>query len=280
MATSLLLYLDTNHLSRLARFPNQSACVDLIELIRTDGHRLGLTFDHVQELSDPNFESRSAVGALLDSVNVEWAPFTDEVFDREVEWAFEFALTGVAQKRTVFNPSFVHVYGAPQNAAVPIAQMIDELSQSPDVRKYLPDAAEHGRSLDARLKRDAATIRNPEGPILERLMRTPPQRTRSGIVLSAPYPPEEILKRVGGLAAFPSYQIFQRLAVLRLNDVNFRTEINDLFDEWHACYVPYVDLMLLDRRTAARYHDAKLPNQERVLATIEDAVLWLRAQSP
>ena len=275
----MIVYLDVNHLSRLARSPNDPTCVEFLNLLVGTRSQIGLSFFHIHEISNPKFVSRPTVGALLDKLPVLWAPFLDEVFDREIEWAFDYALTDQIVVRTVFNRSFLHVFGAPENADIPVSQMIEETSMAPELRTFIIDAAEHGRKLDETMKRQAAAIRDPNLPILERIRREPLTRTRGGLDLVVPYQPEELLHRVGGLEAFPSYCISQGLTVLRLNDERYKTERNDLLDEWHACYTPYVDLMLLDKKTVARYRNAKLPYQDRVYSRLEDAVQQMRART-
>lgn len=66
----------------------------------------------MQELSAPEFASRPAVGALVDRLPSSWAPFVEKVFDREVTWALEKALSGTISRQQVFIPSFEYAFGA------------------------------------------------------------------------------------------------------------------------------------------------------------------------
>jgi hypothetical protein len=87
------------------------------------------------------------------------------------------------------------------------------------------------------------------------------------------------LARAGGMESFPAYSVLLRLARLRLNDPGFRTLRNDIIDEWHACYVPYASIAALDRRTAARYRDARPRGSEHLSQSLE-GVLSLIADGP
>jgi hypothetical protein len=266
----IVLYLDTNHISRLGRSPDDVPCQAILELLQSGACRLGLNWLHLQELSAPEFKSRGAVGAVLDQVPVAWAPSPDEVFDREIRWGIELALYGEPIRREIFSVSFEHAMGAPPEANIPISQMLEALAERPDLRTHLSEAARYGANADTEFKRAAAVVRNAEEPILAHIRDLGRTTTRSGIRLPRPYPPEDILRKAGGVAGFPAINVAHSLSRTRLKDESYPAAENDIMDEWHACYLPYCAAMALDRRTAARFRMTRLPGAHLVTHVLEE----------
>ena len=276
----LVIYLDTNHLSHVARYPERPDSRMVFDLLQRGDYHLGVSLLHIQELSAPAFRSRRAVGTLLDQVPVAWAPSPDDVFAQEVRWGIERALTGLVVKHQVFTPSFIQAFGAPPNANIPISEMLEAMADRSDLRDHLREAAAYGALADSHFKRTAAVVRAPEEPILSHIRELNVRQTPAGVTLPHPYPPEEILRRAGGLSGFPANNIAHSLARVRLSDERFRTEENDLIDEWHACYVPYCIAMALDRRTAARFRTAHLPEANRVTHRLDELPAILGSAAP
>ena len=263
-------YLDTHHISRLARFPSEVDCLAITELLSGGTVHLAMTWIHLQELSAPTFGSRRAVGKLLDSVPIAWAPAPDQIFDWEVRAAIRYAMTRERIDVSPFSESFVHAFGAPLEADIPIAEMLEAMAERPDLRRHFQEAADYGAQMDARFKKTAAVVRNPEEPILAHIRDLNARATPSGVLLERMLTPEEVFEAVGGLAAFPALNVGHSLARTRLQDEGFPSESNDVMDEWHACYAPYTDVIALDRRTAARFQMTHLPEASKVTAKLQD----------
>lgn len=265
-----VLYLDTHHISRLARFPEEADSAAVNQLLRSGTIHLAMTWLHLQELSAPEFVSRAQVGAFLDSVPVAWAPAPDELFDLEVQAAIQHAMTGEPPSLSLFSESFVHALGAPPEADIPIADMLDAMASRSDLRSHLDEAAKHGAQMDARFKKAAAVVRNPKEPIVAHIRELNTRRTPSGLRLPRMFSPDEIIELAGGLTGFPGINVAHSLARTRLNDESFPSESNDVMDEWHACYAPYAAVIALDRRTAARFRMAHLPDAPHVTHRLQD----------
>jgi hypothetical protein len=276
----LVIYLDTNHLSHVARYPEQADSRTMLTLLERGDYHLGVSLLHIQELSAPTFSSRRAVGSLLDQVPVAWAPSPDDVFEMEVRWGIERALSGVVTQHQVFSISFVEALGAPQDANIPVSEMLEAMADRSDLREHLREAAAYGVLADSHFKRTAAVVRTPEEPILSHIRDLNVRQTPAGVTLPHPYPPEEILRRAGGLSGFPANNVAHSLARVRLKDDRFRTEENDLIDEWHACYSPYCIAVALDRRTAARFRTAHLLEANRVTHRLADLPAILERATP
>jgi hypothetical protein len=266
----LVLYLDTNHLSRLARFPAAPDCLAVQRLLNQGELHLALTWIHLQELSSPKFKSRALVGAFLDEMQVAWAPAPDEVFDREILWAIHLALTSERIDESPFSTSFVHAMAAPPEASILISEMLEAMAERSDLRAHLAEAAAHGAHMDSQFKRAAAVVRNPKEPILAHIRELNTLTTPSGLHLPRAFTPDEIFTRAGGLAGFPAINVAHSLARTRLRDEQFPADPNDVMDEWHACYAPYSVAVALDRGTAARFRIASLPDAHKVTHSLAD----------
>jgi hypothetical protein len=265
-----VLYLDTNHLSHLARFPREPGCRSVRELLDSEQVQLGLSLLHLQELSAPAFRSRGEVGALLDDVPVTWAPSPDELFDREVRSAIRLAMTGNAESDCVFDPDFVRTFGAPFEANIAISEMLEAMAGHATLRDHLREAAAYGAAAGHIVGRAAAVVRNPSEPILARIRDLNSKMTPAGLHLPRRLSPEEIFDGAGGLSGFPAINVAHSLARTRLKDESFRASENDIFDEWHACYAPYSTVIALDRSTAARFRMTHLPEAARVTHRLAD----------
>ncbi len=251
-----VLYLDTNHISRLARFPEDPDCVEVRAFLDRGEVHLALNWLHLQELSAPGFRSRDAVGELLDEFQIAWAPMPIDLFDREIRSAIRFALTGERSAESPFSTSFVHALEAPPEADIPVSEMLEAMAERSDLRAHLEEAAGRSASMGARYKRAAAVVRNPKEPILAHIRDFNTITTPAGIQLPHAIAPEEIFAKAGGVAGFPAINVAHSLARTRLTDELYPSEVNDIVDEWHACYAPYSAAVVLDRRTAARGESA------------------------
>ena len=270
-----VLYLDTNHLSRLVRDADHPTVRRVLGALRDGRTHLAVSMLHLHELSHPQFRSRADVGALLDSLPLTWAIQLPDVWDGETERAFRIALTESAPPLRVFDADPRRSLGMPDEAVIPPSQMLEAMAEHPHLRAYTTETAEYGARYDGLLKTRAAAIRNPEEPILARLRDMKRNRSPSGLYLPQAYPETEILRRAGGLAALPGYQVFQELGRTRLADERYETDLNDMIDEWHACYSPYADLTALDRRTIGRMRSARLPSLARATSDLTDVATWL-----
>jgi len=276
-----VLYLDTNHLSRLARSPTEPAVQAVQALLASGEVRLAISLQHLYELSDPVFASRADVGAVLDRAPLVWAVHAiPDLFDREARAVLDRVLTGSVTIPCVFYDDVRRAWNAPDVDFPSPSGMIDGFTTSATLRKRVEASTGRGATLDRMLKTAAAVVQNPDEPLLSRLRDMQITETRAGLVLRKPYPPEELLKRAGGIQGFPAYHVYQGLTLTRLKDTRFPTSPNDLIDEWHALYSPYATATALDRRTVARCRSARLPHMARITARLEDVPGILRGDDP
>jgi hypothetical protein len=272
-----VLYLDTLHISRLARHPGDASSAAILSLLQKRSARLAFSVLHMVELSDPGFKSFPDVCTLLDSVPIAWAILPQKLFDREVEAGFARAVGAQpAQVRAFFDtPAAALNHLELENA--PPSDALQMMRENPHLRAILLDEADvHARDYDA-IKAEAAAVRRPLEPLCARIRDQQIRQTPAGILLQVPLAPEIILERAGGLPAFPAYEVFQALNVTRLRDTKYRTERNTIIDEWHAIYSPYVTAMALDRATARRFLSTRLPATDRVTEKIDDIPAILSA---
>ncbi len=274
-----VLYLDTNHLSRLARSPTEPAVQAVRALLANGEARLAISIQHLYELSDPAFASRADVGAMLDGEPLVWAIHAmPDLFDHEVRAVLYRILTGSTTAPSVFYDDVRHAWNAPDVDFPAPSGMIEGFTTSATLRRRVEASTGRGATLDRMMKTAAAVVQNPDGPLLSRLRDMQITNTPAGLVLPKPYPPEELLQRAGGIQGFPAYHVCQALTLTRLKDTRFPTSRNDLIDEWHALYSPYATVTALDRATVGRCKSAKLPHISRITARLED-VPGILAQS-
>ncbi|HEX8317121.1 hypothetical protein [Longimicrobium sp.] len=270
VVTAPVLYLDTLHISRLARHPGETSCAAVLELLQKGSARLAFSVLHMVELSDPGFKSFPDVCTLLDTVPIAWAITPEKLFDREVEAGFARALGAQPPKVRAFfeTPAAALNYLALENA--PPSDALQVMRENPHLRAILLDEADvHARDYDT-IKTEAAAVRRPLEPLRARIRDQQIRQTPAGIHLPVPLPPDVIVERAGGLRGFPAYEVFQTLNVTRLRDTKYRTERNTIIDEWHAVYSPYVAAVALDRATARRFLSTRLPATDRVTEKIAD----------
>jgi hypothetical protein len=272
-----VLYLDTNHVSALARYPDQGAAPQFLSALRGHHCYLGLSFIHLFELSNPRFVDRPAVGRMLDAVPLAWAVHQSDLFDQEITAALSRVLTGTDAKAHPFYRDPVQAWGMPSDAHVSCSEMLDALAGRPDLGDDIRHFARRAAELDKRLKTQAAAVQRPIEPLAASIKAANIRRTPAGLHLTAPLDPETVILRAGGLKAFPAYEVFQDLGVTRYGDPHFSTDVNDVLDDLHAVYAPYSEIMLLDRATSGRYRSARLPRQDRVFFRLEDAAPFLPA---
>jgi hypothetical protein len=268
-------YLDTNHLSRLARSPSEPDCTAVLRLLSQRKVSLAFSVIHMVELSDPTFASFASVCRLLDSVAIAWAVLPPALFDREVEAAFAKAVGAPNRKVVVFYDSPVHALNDPNLEGGPPSAALEALRSNAHLRDILLDEAdEHAQDYDA-MKGDAAAVRRPLEPLLSRIRDAQLRQTPAGLHLPQPLDPRTILDRAGGLSGFPSYQVYQSLNLTRLKDAMYKSTRNDILDEWHAIYAPYADVAALDRTTVGRLRSTRLPISERVTRSLKDVPVLL-----
>ena len=265
-----IIYLDTNHISGLARNSGASQHADALSVLRSSGVRIAFSVLHMVELSDPAFKSFADVCGLLDSLSVAWAILPTKLFDREVEAAVAVGMGAQPPRVRAFfeTPAAALNYPALERGLPSAA--LEAMRENPELRRGLLDlATDHAREYDL-VKTWAAAVERPLEPLLARIRAQQIRTTPSGIHLLEPFPPELILERAGGLSACPAYEVYQSLNVTRLRDPKYRTVRNTIMDEWHAAYTPYVSVMALDKATARRFRSTRLPVAERVAERIDE----------
>lgn len=259
-----VVYLDTNHISTIVR-SNSAKMPELVDVLWQGKAALAFSVWHMVELSDPGFRSFDGVCRFLDSLPIAWAVVPPIVWDMEVEAALAKVRGDAPVPITVFydNPAQALRYpnlgrGLPSTA-------LEALRESPHLREMLLNqAGENAADFDV-VKTGAVAVKRPHEPVLALIRDYQLARPNNPAVT-----PEKVLSAVGGLAGFPSYHLSQALNLTRLKDLRYVTERNDILDEWHAAYAPYVDVMVLDRRTVGRVASTKLPVMSKITRSIDE----------
>lgn len=262
-----VLYLDTNHISTLVRNMADVDVEAVRQLLLRRQARLLLSVNHTIELSDPAFRHRPDVGQLLDQCDLLWALPLPNLFSEEIRAAMDFALTGDTPPVRAYYARLGDAWGMPQDVVPEPSAVLETLAGNPKLRAGQAEQAAHSASLDG-MKRSAAVYRDPLEPLHGMIADRQIRRTSGGIFLPVQYPPEQIVKRAGGLAGFPAYQVYNAILRQRFGDTKFPAVDNDMVDEWHAAHAPYVDIIALDRRTAARLRGLRLPLAATIVSDV------------
>lgn len=275
------LYLDTNHLSDLVRHPDRDDCAEILALIERGEVRLGISFFNFYELSHPDFSSRPQVGELLDRLDLDWAVFLPDLFDREFKAGFARAL-GFASPVRGFYGNLNDAWNIPTDETRPPSWLLEHLAGEDEFREKVVRTATFGAQLDDRLKDRAAIVQRPLEPLRAMLedRGIGADRSPGGLHLPVPYDSNELVERAGGLDAFPAYQVWHALFSDRLGDPNYETDPNDILDETHCCYLPYVDAMAVDRTTLGRLRNTHLEVVEQATRQLEEVPDLLGIQAP
>lgn len=275
-----VVYLDTNHLSNMARNPTLVEVEGIKELLVSGRWSLGLSLNHLHELGAPGFLQRPQVGELLDALPVVWCPHTEYLLDRECDRAVaEFLEPGQAPL-SPFGASFSAAFTgeAIPEVDIPVSQMLTAFSTHPQLRDQLSEAAKYAVEGDLRWKREAAIVRDPESVIVSRLRRAVHRRWRlEGRVDTAP-DPRAVLRTIGVESDMPSLAVYHGLVRSRLQDPGRVTEPNSVIDEWHASIAPYTTVTALDQPTANRYRHSRLPASAKVAGKLSDALRILGSE--
>ncbi len=261
-----IIYLDTNHLSTLAGVRSDPSADELLALLGARRASLAISIAHFIELSAPTFQSVDCVKRLLLRIPVVIANIRERIFDEEVLAAYQQSLGLRPHQPRVFVERIEdwHDRSAPPGTVV---NFLDAMIATPHLREETIRLATWAADLAA-LKQNSYVVQQPAGPLilklrddLPTLIGAIPQRT-----------PDEILSAVGGLPGFPSYHVWHSLTLQRLTHPGFKTKPNDVLDEYHACYAPYLAVIALDRRTAFRLRQAALPSSSIVVHRLGDVL--------
>lgn len=135
-------------------------------------------------------------------------------------------------------------------------------------------AASQHISLAAAFGERAAVVQDPLIVVRLELQRHLAEHRARNLTYARGLDADMIIDRVGGVEAFPTFQVQAALLRARLPRRS-PGEPNDLFDESIAQYHPYSAVSVLDRLTHDRYHASGLPGRDRVthqLARVPDLV--------
>ena len=264
-----VLYLDTNHISDLARHASAPSSVATLRLLQDGSLQLSLTFLHFVELSAASFCSFPEVKALLDNVPIAWTVSTTELWDAEVAVACAQAKGLVRGPPKPFCASALGWSRGPDPARGSAGDFLEVMHENQTLREQLLSVAEDAARLSA-MKTDALIVRHPELPLYRLIDEHLDDRRSKNPDYAMGLEAAAIVQRVGGREAFPSACVHQAVIRQRLLDTRQRGTSNDVLDEYHAAYAPYCVATVLDRRTLSRVRSAKLDVKYRVTSRLGD----------
>lgn len=273
----MIIYLDTNHISFLARYSEHADAQALLQALARHEGRIALSLIHVIELSNPRFDSRATVGSFLDTVPVVWALSPDDLWEAEVRRAFSVYARSDSFRVSAFGRDPCVAIGGRPSGANPSAVL--RSFEDDTIRDEIDQLTVSGLFFD-QLKGDATLIRDPLKLLRRMILERGPKHTGAGIVFPTNPNPDDIIRAVGGLIGFPSYAIMHSVATARLRDRRFKAKRSDVFDLHHAAYAPYAELTALDRSYASRVRSAAARLASRVTHRLTEVTSRLLGLKP
>lgn len=265
----LVLNLDTNHVSELARRSSEAGAPEVLRILQRDEARLSLSIFHLVELSAPGFRSVNEVRALLRDVPALFSNPFQEVFDEEVAGACARATGRTRRPPRVFAESTADwgYHGGPVGGT-PL-DMLDGVSGAPETRQRLLQFAD-AAALESMMKERAALVRTPDVPLRLLVERHLTDRRTRMFDYADGLTAEEVIERAGGVAAFPAVEAYEGIMRQRLMLRGQKSTRNDLFDEQIALYAPYAAVTASDGGTVARARAAKVGAAVRIVRSLSD----------
>lgn len=270
--TRPVLYLDSNHISTLARTPSAEGAQPFLAALHAGRCSVAISLLHLIELSDPQFKDRATVGALLESLPVVWAAMEWRVFDAEATSAISQYLGAGELPVSVFYPDIIQGWGFPPSANMPLAQMLEAMAENPQVANLIRTTAGIVAGPSDKLRVQNSSTQGQQDQLRNLIRDIGVRRTPGGLHLPTGVDADLVIEQVGGIAGFPAFHVYQALGLTRLRDGMYASTRNDVIDESHAVYVPYAALTVLDRTTRGRFRSARLPHGERVFHRLVDAI--------
>jgi hypothetical protein len=265
----LVLNLDTNHISNLARHSNDNEAAGIFAILHKDEARLGLSLFHLIELASPGFRSVNEVRALLRDVPcVFMNPFQD-VYEEEVAFACATA-TGRQRRRPRVFASTTEEWGfaGGPTGGTPL-DMLDAIRKTQDTRNKVLRVADI-MAADSMMKDSAALVKTPNVPLellVDRHLIEHRQRLYDyADGLSA----AEIIARAGGEPSFPAVHTYHGILKQRLLQKDQKSSRNDMIDEHIALYAPYTAVTVLDGGTTTRAQNAKVSAAARITQRVSE----------
>ncbi len=256
---NVVLYLDTNHVSELARCPTATDQAAVLGLLQSGRGRLAISLVHFIELAAPDFRSVDDARGLLRDVPVAWTVSTEELWDGEIAVACARARGLERQPPRVFCENSLDWSRWPSPASGNAAEFLDSLIEQPALRDGLLQVADEWARASM-LKTEAALIKVPGLPLElavdAHLAGWRERNAHYADGLNA----TEIVRAVGGSVGFPSLNMFHRTIEQRLRQVSQKSTRNDIFDDYHAAYAPYAAVTALDRGLRRGYGVPDLPS--------------------
>ncbi len=264
-----VLYLDTNHLSEVARNPAAPSAAPVLRILQDDRARLAISLLHYIELASPAFTSVGDVKALLRDVPLAYALSNEEVWDAETAVACAKATGRDRTPPRVFCVTALDWCGGPSPTDGDAVDFLEALIEQPQLRSQVLDVAAVAAKVSM-MKTQAAIVKQPELPLqLSVADHLQLFRQHNGDYAGGLHP-HEVIAGAGGPTCFPSLNMFHCTLRERLSLMGQKSTSNDVLDEYHASYAPYSAATALDRRTAARVRTAQLADRHRVTAQLSD----------
>jgi len=264
-----VLYLDTSHISEIARNSSAPGAEALLRILQSDRAALAISLMHFIELASPDFASVGDVKALLREVPIAFAVSTEEVWASEMAVSCALAGGKVREPPRVFCRTALDWCRGPSPTPGHAVDYLEAFIEQPELRVQILDVAAEAARVSM-MKAQAAIIRDPRLPLRLSVSNHLEEFRARNPDYAGGLTSEQVVDKAGGPPAFPSLAVFHCTISERLKLADQKSTINDVLDEYHAAYAPYAAATALDRRTVARVRHGGLAEKHRVTARLEE----------
>lgn len=253
------IYLDTSRIRDLANNRDVKYWKDIDDVLRAGDCSLVLSDWHLLEFSRGSITKDATVGYLdtLPSPSRKWAIQSYNMWKREVAAALDFVLTNKNLCAIqIFQDSFIDTLHPKQKRKLQynlqpfsIVRLL-EVCKKFKMSLTLDQRMQKDINMIKKLKENAAVWRNWRAVLYSHIRAYWPTQTKAGLII------KPIKSQITTMVEMAEKILPSLTFAVRLQRVKFSSsegvERNDLYDEYHACYAPYCDVIMHDEDTCRR----------------------------
>lgn len=250
------IYLDTSRIRDLANNRDTKYWKDIDDLLRAGDCSLVLSDWHLLEFSRGCI-TKDATAEYLDTLPLKWAIQSYNMWRRKVTAALDFVLTNKNLCAIqIFHDSFIDTLHPEQKRKLQydlqpfsIVRLLDVCKKS-KMSLTFDQRMQKDIKMIKKLKENAAVWRDWRAVLYSHIRAYWPTQTKAGLRIIP------IRSQITTMVKMAEKVLPSLTFAVKLQKVKFSSsegvERNDLYDEYHACYAPYCDVIMHDEDTCRR----------------------------
>jgi|GEM_PF-4568610 len=275
MSNEITVYLDTSKLRNLAsksKLDNDWKLLD--KFIREKPCSIIISELHAIEFASGDLQNDKTLQYLSELPVLKWVIDPIRLHKREVEIALNFLLSGNKSKKIeLFYDSLLDSLGkiVPTDIKYSLSQpknIIEEINIYKKQRLDLEikNALAQSAQKICEKRNDTRIWHNPNKVLQCAIFDYLPDNTASGFTVPKS---EDMAHQLMKLPSdwIPSLRFINKLQRIKFGFKNMNITVNDLIDEYHACYTPYCDVVMHDKGLCSRARHTKFEFANRITAT-------------